>query len=324
MNQAEIKARLQDAFPGIEDAEAKGKKVYHGKVRDVVDLGDRLLIVATDRISAFDRILSTIPFKGEVLNQIARFWFDKTADIIPNHIVPDAELGQPLSKKTGRAIVAKKADMLPVEVIVRGYLTGSAWRDYQSGKSVSGIALKPGLRFNERFATPLITPSTKESEGHDQPISGEEIVRRGLVKADIWKQVEEKALALFARGQEIAAKNGLILVDTKYEFGLVDGKLIICDEIHTPDSSRYWYKDSYEELFAKGEKQRELDKEYFRRWLMERGFQGDGEAPEITEQIRVEVAERYITAFETVTGQKFAPNPESVEAEKAFLLSLLS
>ncbi len=323
MREAEIRSALGHAFPGIKEGQTKGKPLYVGKVRDVVDLGDRLLIAASDRISAFDRVLSTIPFKGEVLNRIARFWFEATADIIPNHIISDAELGLPLSAKTGRAVLARKAQMLPVEVVVRGYLTGSAWRDYQAGRDVSGIKLPSGMKMNQRFPHALITPSTKESEGHDIPISCAEVVSRGLVEANLWKDVEKATLALFARGQEIAAKNGLILVDTKYEFGLVDGKLIICDEIHTPDSSRYWYADSYQNLFDSGEKQRELDKEYFRRWLMERGFMGDGPAPEITEDIRVEVAERYITAFETVTGQKFSPIGLDAEAERAFLLNLL-
>jgi len=318
-----IEASLGRAFPGIEASEAKGRSVYKGKVRDVVDLGDRVLIVATDRISAFDRVLSTVPFKGEVLNRIARHWFDATADIVPNHIVPDAELGVPLTAKTGRAIVARKAEMLPVEVVVRGYLTGSAWRDYAAGRAVSGIVLPAGLRMNQAFPQPLLTPTTKESAGHDQPISGKEIVERGLVAEELWDQVERAAKAVFARGQEMAARNGLILVDTKYEFGLIDGKLSLCDEVHTPDSSRYWYADGYEKLFDKGEKQRELDKEHFRRWLMERGFMGDGQPPEITDAIRVETAERYITAYETVTGETFEPVAVDPEAEKDFLLSLL-
>jgi phosphoribosylaminoimidazole-succinocarboxamide synthase len=323
MTESDIRSRLGDAFPGIDDNDVKGQSLYKGKVRDVVDLGDRLLIVASDRISAFDRVLSTIPFKGEVLNRIARFWFDKTADVIRNHIIPDSELGVSLSKKTGRAIIARKAEMLPVEVVVRGYLTGSAWRDYEAGRSVSGIRIPAGMKVNQAFPTPLITPTTKESEGHDKPISCQEVVSTGLVKADLWKQVEQAALGLFARGQSIAAANGLILVDTKYEFGLVGGELTICDEIHTPDSSRFWYADSYAGLFAKGEKQRELDKEHFRRWLMDRGYMGDGNPPSITDDIRVEVAQRYMTAYETVTGEKFAPIAASAEAEQEFLVSLL-
>lgn len=323
MTESEIRNRLGDAFQGIEKNDLKGQSLYKGKVRDVVDLGDRLLIVASDRISAFDRVLSTIPFKGEVLNRIARFWFEKTADVIKNHIIPDSELGIPFSKKTGRAIIARKADMLPVEVVVRGYLTGSAWRDYEAGRDVSGIRIPAGMKMNQAFPVPLITPTTKESEGHDKPISCAEVVSSGLVGADMWKQVEKAAFGLFARGQSIAAANGLILVDTKYEFGLVDGELTICDEIHTPDSSRFWYADSYSGLFAKGEKQRELDKEHFRRWLMDRGYMGDGTPPAITDEIRVEVAQRYMTAYETVTGGKFTSVAGDAEAEREFLRSLL-
>jgi phosphoribosylaminoimidazole-succinocarboxamide synthase len=319
----EIVRSLGRAFPGIQAADAKGRAVYKGKVRDVVDMGDRILIVATDRISAFDRVLSTVPFKGEVLNRISSFWFDATRDLVPNHLVGDAELGFPLSSRTGRAVIARKAEMLPVEVVVRGYLSGSAWRDYSAGKPVSGIALPGGLRMNEAFPSALLTPSTKESSGHDIPISGKEIVERGLVEEGLWAQAEKAATAVFSRGQELASRNGLILVDTKYEFGLIDGKLALCDEIHTPDSSRYWYADSYRDLFERGEKQRELDKEHFRRWLMERGFMGDGDPPEITDEIRAETAERYITAFETITGRKFESVAASPEAEREFLLSIL-
>jgi phosphoribosylaminoimidazole-succinocarboxamide synthase len=323
MRREDIALSLGRAFPGIREGDAKGRAVYKGKVRDVVDMGDRILIVATDRISAFDRVLSTVPFKGEVLNRISSFWFGASRGIVPNHLVSDAELGLPLSSRTGRAVVARKAEMLPVEVVVRGYLSGSAWRDYSSGRPVSGISLPGGLRMNEAFPSALLTPSTKESSGHDLPVSGKEIVERGLVEEGLWAQVERAAAAVFARGQEIAAKNGLILVDTKYEFGLIDGKLALCDEVHTPDSSRYWYADSYRGLFERGEKQRELDKEHFRRWLMERGFKGDGEAPEITDEIRIETAERYIKAFETITGEKFEPVADSPEAEREFLLSIL-
>jgi phosphoribosylaminoimidazole-succinocarboxamide synthase len=221
----EIVRSLGRAFPGIQAADAKGRAVYKGKVRDVVDMGDRILIVATDRISAFDRVLSTVPFKGEVLNRISSFWFDATRDLVPNHLVGDAELGFPLSSRTGRAVIARKAEMLPVEVVVRGYLSGSAWRDYSAGKPVSGIALPGGLRMNEAFPSALLTPSTKESSGHDIPISGKEIVERGLVEEGLWAQAEKAATAVFSRGQELASRNGLILVDTKYEFGLIDGKL---------------------------------------------------------------------------------------------------
>lgn len=320
MTEADFGPLLGSTMDSLPASVARGRPVYRGKVRDVVDLGSRLLLVTSDRISAFDRVLSTIPCKGEVLNRIAMFWFEATRDILPNHLVPPGKAGGlDVFASSPRTMLAAKAEMLPVEVVVRGYLTGSAWRDYEAGRAVSGIVLPKGMRNGERFPTPLLTPSTKESEGHDLPISGDEIVRRGLVPAELWKETERAALALFARGQEIARKNGLILVDTKYEFGLVDGVLTVCDEIHTPDSSRYWYADTYESLFAKGEKQRELDKEYFRQWLIGKGFMGDGPAPAIPDDVRIEVASRYVRAFETVTGTSFAPRSGSLEREVAFL-----
>ncbi len=287
-----------DALTGLgKGAEAT---VIQGKVRDILDLGDELLILTSDRISAFDRVLTTIPCKGEVLNRIALFWFDQTGDIVPNHVV---------KQTSPRSVLVRKHELIPVEMVVRGYLTGSAWRDYQKGDPVSGIRLEEGLRYNERFASPLITPSTKAERGlHDEPISREEILRRGIVPEELWEKLERTALALFRRGSELVRKRGLILVDTKYEFGVADGEPVLVDEIHTPDSSRYWYADTYEELFARGESQRELDKEYFRRWLMDRGYSGDGTPPEITDQIRLEVAERYIRAFEEITGRRFVPS----------------
>ena len=219
-----------------------GVPVRRGKVRDVVDLGGELLITTTDRISAFDKVLGTIPCKGEVLNTLSLFWFRATSDIIANHIREE------ISARTVRAVTC---DILPVEVVVRGYLTGSAWRDYQQGATVSGIRLPPGMRFNERFATPLLTPSTKEEQGrHDRPISRKEIVASGIVKKGLWESIEEASLALFRRGTELAASQGLILVDTKYEFGLHEGRLTLADELHTPDSSRYWFADTWNELFA--------------------------------------------------------------------------
>jgi len=293
----------------------KAASFRRGKVRDIIDCGSTLIITTTDRISAFDRILTTIPCKGEVLNTLSLYWFDHTKDIIPNHIV---------QRVSARSVKVKKCTILPVEVVVRGYLTGSAWRDYQAGKSISGIALPPGLRMNERFATPLITPSTKEAEGsHDLPISCSEVVSRGLMEASVWAKIEKAALSLFARGSEMLAKNGLILVDTKYEFGLLDGELILADEIHTPDSSRFWYADTYRELFEAGRDQRVLDKEYLRQWLLERGFMGNGEAPHIPDDIRIETALRYITAFETITGEKFVPKSDSPEAERKKILSYM-
>lgn len=287
-----------------------GLGISRGKVRDVVDLGNELLIATTDRISAFDRVLSTIPCKGEVLNTLSLFWFGKTADIIPNHVVEE------VSPRTVRAV---KCRVLPVEIVVRGYLTGSAWRDYQKGTSVSGIALPQGMRCNQKFPEPLITPSTKEEKGkHDRPISREEIVSGAVVPRAMWERLEETALALFRRGTETAAARGLILVDTKYEFGLKDGTLRLVDEVHTPDSSRYWYADTYESRFCSGEKQRELDKEYLRQWLLERGFSGDGTPPAIPDDVRIETAWKYVTAWQTITGTPFTPRslPPAEEARR--------
>jgi phosphoribosylaminoimidazole-succinocarboxamide synthase len=291
-------------------------RLTRGKVRDVVDLGAEVLLTTTDRISAFDRVLTTIPCKGEVLNTISNFWFQATGDIVPNHVREE------VSARTVRAV---KCGVVPIEVVVRGYLTGSAWRDYQAGSAVSGIRLPQGLRFNHRFPTPLLTPSTKEEKGlHDRPISREEILSGGIVPRTLWERIEEVSLALFARGTEIAARNGLILVDTKYEFGLDKGALTLADELHTPDSSRYWYADTYAERFQAGEPQRELDKEYLRQWLLARGWKGDGEPPIIPDDIRVQVALRYITAWETITGKRFVPGARGAEEESALVARLLA
>lgn len=308
---------LSKCFEGFSKGDLPANtKWQKGKVRDVFDLGDQLIITTSDRISAFDRVLGTIPCKGEVLNRLSCFWFNQTKDIIDNHI---------LEEISGRSVRVKKALPLPVEIIVRGYLTGSAWRDYQAGKDISGIKLPSGMRFNQAFDKPLLTPSTKAEQGeHDQPISAEEIVKSGLVEAGLWKEVEEAAQALFLRGTKIAAKQGLILVDTKYEMALLNGKLILIDEIHTPDSSRFWYADSYQELFEKSEKQRKLDKEYLRQWLMERGYSGDGEAPHIPDEVRIEVAKRYITAFEQISGQEFDITSKDSSEEKKLVIEALN
>jgi phosphoribosylaminoimidazole-succinocarboxamide synthase len=294
---------LGTALDSLPEAAAAGRPVYRGKVRDVVKGEESLLLVASDRISAFDRVLATVPFKGEVLSRVSAWWFDRCSDIVPNHLISG---GDPASLGIGRATLVRKAEMLSVEVVVRGYLAGSAWRDYQAGREVSGIRLPSGLSRNERFPAPLLTPSTKEEGGHDMPISGERIVSSGLVEAGLWKQVERAALALFRRGQELAAKAGLILVDTKYEFGLVDGKLVLADELHSPDSSRYWWADSYARLFQSDEDQRELDKEPFRRWLADRGYTGDGAPPAIPDEVRIETSLRYVRAYETITGEAFS------------------
>ena len=302
MTEGEVESALSLAFASLNDAEAKGLPVYRGKVRDVV-VGDRaLLLVASDRISAFDRVLSTVPFKGEVLSRVSAWWFERCRDILPNHILPG---GDPSSLGVGRVSLVAKVEMLPVEVVVRGYLSGSAWRDYRAGKNVSGIGLPRGLSRDERFPVPLVTPTTKEEGGHDRPISGREIVDSGLVEPELWLEAERDALALFRRGQELAARSGLILADTKYEFGVREGRLVLADELHSPDSSRYWRAESYERLFLAGEDQRELDKEPFRRWLAQRGYAGEGAPPPIPDSVRVETALRYLEAYEAITGEGF-------------------
>lgn len=316
MRREELPRLAGTELEGFAPAEAPaGVKLARGKVREIFDLGDRLLILTTDRISAFDRVLAVIPCKGEVLNRMSLFWFDKTRDIVENHLIQEV---------SPRAVLVKKCRVLPVEVVVRGYLTGSAWRDYRSGNEVSGIRLPEGMKNNQKFDEPLLTPSTKEAQGaHDMPIAADEIVSRGLVEERLWRQIEETAKALFRRGTEIAARQGLILVDTKYEFGLLDGKLVLVDELHTPDSSRYWYADTYDALFTEGKDQRKVDKEYLRQWLMERGFMGDGEPPAIPDEVRLETAWRYIEAFQQITGTDFVPGSREPEAEKKKILSIV-
>ena len=277
-----------------------------GKVRDIWDLGASLLILTSDRVSAFDRVLTTIPCKGEVLNRISLFWFEKTQDLLPNHVI---------DRPSARSLLARKCRVVPIEVVVRGYLTGSAWRDYSKTGVVSGIRLPKGMRENQRFPEPLLTPSTKEEQGHDRPISRGRIVSEGIVPEPLWRRIEEASLALFARGTEMLAARGMILVDTKYELGLDGDTLTLVDEVHTPDSSRFWYADSYVERFAAGEPQRQLDKEYLRRWLMEQGFAGDGEPPTIPEDVRLETGLRYVEAYESITGAAFAPSSESAASE---------
>ncbi|MCI7585864.1 MAG: phosphoribosylaminoimidazolesuccinocarboxamide synthase [Bacteroidales bacterium] len=277
--------------------------VYHGKVRDVYSIGnDILVMVATDRISAFDVILPKgIPSKGQVLNQIAASFLDATADIVPNW-----KLATPDPMVT----VGKKCEGFAVEMIIRGYLTGSAWRAYKEGcREICGVKLPDGMRENERFPEPIITPTTKAAEGHDEDISREEIIAKGIVSKEDYEQVEKYTHALFARGTEIAASKGLILVDTKYEFGKADGKVILMDEIHTPDSSRYFYADGYQEKFEKGEPQKQLSKEFVRQWLIENGFMGkEGQqVPEMTDEYCETVSQRYIELYEDITGKKFVP-----------------
>lgn len=277
------------------------KSVYHGKVRDVYNINDDLLVmVATDRISAFDVILPKgIPFKGQVLNQIASKMLDATSDICPNW-----KLATPDPQVT----VGLACEGFRVEMIIRGYLTGSAWRDYKSGvREICGVRLPDGMRENERFPEPIITPTTKADEGHDLNISREEIISQGIVSAEDYAVMEDYTRRLFNRGQEIAAKRGLILVDTKYEFGKRDGKVYLIDEIHTPDSSRYFYAEGYEEKFEKGEPQRQLSKEFVRQWLIDHDFMNEpGQImPEITDAYANSVSERYIELYEHITGETF-------------------
>jgi phosphoribosylaminoimidazole-succinocarboxamide synthase len=277
------------------------KSHYVGKVRDVYNINDELLVmVVSDRISAFDVVLPKgIPYKGQVLNQIAAKFLDATSDIVPNWKIasPDPNV-----------TVGVMCETYPVEMIVRGYLTGSSWRTYKSGKrEICGVPIPDGMKEHERFPKPIITPTTKASEGHDEDISREEIISSGLVPEEEYKMLEKYAMEIFNRGTEIAKKQGLILVDTKYEFGKKDGKIYLIDEIHTPDSSRYFYSEGYEERQAKGEQQKQLSKEFVREWLMENGFQGqDGQkVPEMTDEFVTLVSERYIELFENITGEKF-------------------
>lgn len=279
--------------------------VYHGKVRDVYTINDRLLVmVATDRISAFDVILPKgIPCKGQVLNQIASYFLDATAGVVPNWKIASPD---PM------VTVGVRAEGFRVEMIIRGYLTGSAWREYAAGaREICGVKLPEGMKENQRFPEPIITPTTKADEGHDENISREEIIARGIVSEEDYAQMEAYTRRLFEVGTRMAAEKGLILVDTKYEFGKYDGKVILIDEIHTPDSSRYFYADGYEERFAKGEPQRQLSKEFVRQWLIGNGFMGrPGETvPEMTPEVCESISSRYIELYEHVTGRKFEPAP---------------
>ena len=274
---------------------------YQGKVRDVYSIGsDYLIMVATDRISAFDVVLPKgIPFKGQVLNQIASKFLDATADIIPNWKIAEID---PM------VTVGYRCEPFKVEMVIRGYLTGHAWREYKAGKrTLCGVALPEGMVENQKFPEPIITPTTKAEAGHDENISREEIIKQGIVSKEDYETMERYTRALFARGSEMAAKKGLILVDTKYEFGKRDGKVYLIDEIHTPDSSRYFYADGYEERFEKGEAQRQLSKEFVRQWLIENGFMGKAgqTVPEMTDEYCQSVSDRYIELYEHITGLKF-------------------
>lgn len=288
------------------------KSVYHGKVRDVYDINDDIIVmVATDRISAFDVILPKgIPFKGQVLNQIASKFLDATSDICPNWklAVPDPMV-----------TVGLKCEGFKVEMIIRSILTGSAWRAYKNGcREICGVKIPDGMKENERFPEPIITPTTKADEGHDMDISKEEIIKHGIISADDYEQIEKYTRQLFQRGQEIAKKQGLILVDTKYEFGKRDGKIYLIDEIHTPDSSRYFYADGYEEKLANNQPQKQLSKEFVRQWLIEHDFMNEpGQTvPEMTDEYANSVSERYIELYENIIGEKFEKADEHSDIAK--------
>ena len=284
---------------------------YVGKVRDVYSIeGDYLVMVVSDRISAFDVVLPKgIPFKGQVLNQIAAKFLDATSDILPNWkiAVPDPMV-----------TVGHKCEPFKVEMVIRGYLSGHAWREYKAGKrTICGVEMPEGMVENQKFPAPIITPTTKADEGHDEDISKEEIIAQGLVSREDYEQLEAYTRAIFERGTEIAAKMGLILVDTKYEFGKKNGVIYLMDEIHTPDSSRYFYAEGYEERLAKGEKQKQLSKEFVREWLMANGFQGlEGQqVPEMTPEIVESITDRYIELYENIVGEKFVKaEGDNVEA----------
>ncbi len=288
------------------------KAVYHGKVRDVYTLeNDLLVMIATDRISAFDVVLPAgIPYKGQVLNQIAAHYLDATRDIVPNWKIatPDPMV-----------TIGHRCEPFKVEMVIRGYITGSAWRAYATGERVlCGLPLPEGMRENQRFEHPIITPTTKADEGHDENISRQEIIAQGLVSKEDYEQIERYTYALFERGTQMAAEKGLILVDTKYEFGKKDGKIYLIDEIHTPDSSRYFYAEGYQERFERGEAQKQLSKEFVRQWLIEKGFQGKPgqQIPEMTEAYCDSVSERYIELYERVVGKPFEKADLSNLAER--------
>jgi phosphoribosylaminoimidazole-succinocarboxamide synthase len=292
MDRAIVQTEFQ--FPGQ-------KSIYKGKVRDVYNIDDQYLVmIVSDRISAFDVVLPKgIPYKGQVLNQIAAKFLDATADIVPNWKVvsPDPVV-----------TIGHFCEPFKVEMVIRGYLTGHAWREYKAGKrSICGVALPEGMKENQKFAEPILTPTTKAMEGHDEDISREEIIRQGVVSEADYVQLEDYTRKLFARGSQMAAEKGLILVDTKYEFGKKDGKIYLIDEIHTPDSSRYFYAEGYEERLAKGEEQKQLSKEFVRQWLIENGFQGkEGQTiPEMSEEFVNKVSDRYIELYENITGDSF-------------------
>lgn len=310
---------LKAADPSVRSTSVAGwPSPYHGKVRDVYTLNKKTLaIVVTDRISAFDHIMKQpIPYKGQILNQLAAFGFEQVKDLVPTFVesVPHANV-----------MIGKRCDPIPIEVVMRGTLTGHAWRVYRDGgRELCGVMLPEGMKEHQRFESPILTPATKAVEGHDEDISEAEILTRGIVNPTLWENVRETAFRLFARGQEVAAKQGLLLADTKYEFGLFEGELTLIDEIHTTDSSRFFYLDGYEKRQANGDGQTQLSKEFLREWLMEHGFQGlEGQKlPDLPDDFRVHVFERYAEVFERMTGMGF--KPESTEGLNERLAELFS
>lgn len=292
---------------------------YEGKVRDNYSKDGRRILIVTDRLSAFDRVITLIPFKGQVLNQTAQFWFEKTKDIVGNHVIefPDPNV-----------VTAKECKALPVEMVVRGYITGvtstSVWTHYEKGvRDFCGNKLLDGMKKNQKFDKPILTPSTKAAHGdHDESVSREDILARGIISEKDFDFMADVAMKLYLRGVEICAKQGIILVDTKYEFGISpDGGIVLIDEIHTPDSSRFWFADEYEKRFAANEEQKKIDKEYLREWLAARGFTGDGEIPLVPDDVKVETARRYIEAYELITGQAFMAEVGDVNERLAKNLS---
>ncbi|MFN3265659.1 MAG: phosphoribosylaminoimidazolesuccinocarboxamide synthase [Deinococcales bacterium] len=299
ISDVELQCAMKQALSNI-DLSQFGEQ-QSGKVREMLALENTRLIVTTDRISAFDVVLGVIPYKGQVLNQLALWWFNQTADIVPNHVI---------SSPDPNVLVAKEARPLPIEIVVRGYLTGSTktslWTLYNAGtRDAYGMTLPEGLRKNDRLPHAIITPTTKaQYGGHDEQITAKQIVERSLVSSQLWAQIQTAALELFARGQQIAEQRGLLLVDTKYEFGIIDGELVLIDELHTPDSSRYWTLESYQKDSSNPYS---IDKEFLRLWYKERGYSGEGTPPPMSEDFIVAVAKRYISAYETLTGLEFVP-----------------
>ena len=307
---------IREAIPNAlkqADFDHLGDRI-EGKVRDMYRVGNRRVLVTTDRVSAFDRVLGTVPFKGQVLTQLSAWWFEQLSDVVNHHMIslPDPNV-----------MVTHEAETLPVEVIVRGYITGSTstslWTLYNDGVDRPyGLDLPEGLKKNQALPQPVITPTTKAEKGqHDERLTCDQVVSLGLVEPTLWKRVQEVALEVFRRGQEAASNAGLILVDTKYEFGIINGQLSLIDEVHTPDSSRYWVQETYEAAMAEGRAPDQFDKEHLRLWLKAQGYSGDGPAPDLTDDIVAEVSARYIQAFEKLTGLDFVPGDQPPHARLA-------